>query len=213
MNWAEQRRAMVDRQLRKRGIRDERVLAAMGEIPREEFIAEANRPSAYEDAPIDIGYGGSISQPYMTALMVESLDLRGDESILDVGSGSGYHAAVLAALSAHVITIEIVPELAEFCRDNLKRANLLKKVEVILGDGSAGYPPGMPYDAISVAAGAPDAPPALLVQLADPGRLVIPLGSMADQELHVIEKRGGKLHRSVRSGCRFVPLRGEQGWR
>ncbi len=205
MNW-------VDRQLRKRGIRDERVIAAMTSIAREQFVPEAHRRSAYDDSPIDLGYGGTISQPYMTALMAECLELKGFEKVLDVGSGSGYHAAVLAALSARVISIEIVPELLEQARSNLARAGLLHKVELVLGDGSGGYPQEMPYDAISVAAGAPEAPQPLLDQLADPGRMVIPIGSRTDQDLHVIEKRAGQLSRSIRSSCRFVPLRGEGGW-
>jgi protein-L-isoaspartate(D-aspartate) O-methyltransferase len=209
----EQRRAMVDQQLRKRGIRDERILEAMSGLPREEFVSEAHRYLAYDDAPVDIGYGQTISQPYMTALMVESLQLEGYERVLDVGSGSGYHAAVLATLAARVVSIEIVPELAEQARRNLDRVGLLPKVEVVCGDGSQGFPPEAPYDAISVAAGAPEVPQSLLDQLADPGRLVIPVGSLSDQELHVIDKVEGRFRRSIRSGCRFVPLRGVQGWR
>jgi protein-L-isoaspartate(D-aspartate) O-methyltransferase len=204
---------MVETQLRERGIRDPRVLDAMARIPREEFVSEDHRPQAYEDAPVDIGYGQTISQPYMTALMVESLQLQGYERVLDVGSGSGYHAAVLAALSARVVSIEIVPELAEQARFNLGKIGLLHKVEVVCGDGSEGFPPEAPYDAISVAAGAPEVPQSLLDQLADPGCLVIPVGSLAEQDLHVVEKNEGRFRRSIRSGCRFVPLRGAQGWR
>ena len=203
---------MVDRQLRKRGIRDERVLDAMASIPREEFVPEAFRHAAYEDAPIDIGFGQTISQPYMTALMVEALELRGYEKVLEVGTGSGYHAAVLAILSAGVISIEIIPELVEEARSSLRQVGLQHKVRVIEADGSAGFESEAPYDAISVAAGAPEVPQALLAQLADPGRLVIPVGTLADQDLHVIDKAGGRFRRSVESGCRFVPLRGEQGW-
>jgi protein-L-isoaspartate(D-aspartate) O-methyltransferase len=213
VQWADQRRTMVDRQLRKRGIRDERVLHSMGSIPREEFVPEDLRHAAYEDAPVDIGFGQTISQPYMTALMVEALELQGYEKVLEIGAGSGYHAAVLAALSAGVISIEIIPELVEESRSNLRRVGLQHKVRVIRGDGSSGFEPEAPYDAISVAAGAPEVPHSLLEQLADPGRLVIPVGSMADQDLHVIDKSEGRFRLSVQSGCRFVPLRGEQGWR
>jgi protein-L-isoaspartate(D-aspartate) O-methyltransferase len=204
---------MVEGHLRKRGIRDERVLDAMLTIPREEFVPEHLRYASYEDAPVDIGFGQTISQPYMTALMVEALELRGYEKVLEVGTGSGYHAAVLAMLSAAVISIEIIPDLVEQSIANLRRAGLQHKVRVVRGDGSSGFPPGAPYDAISVAAGAPDVPQALLEQLADPGRLVIPIGSLSDQDLHVIEKSEGRFRRRVQSGCRFVPLRGEQGWR
>ena len=212
MYWIDQRQHMVDRQLRKRGIRDERVLHAMQSIPREEFVPETLRHAAYDDAPIDIGFGQTISQPYMTALMVEALDLQGYEKVLEVGTGSGYHAAVLALLSAGVISIEIIPELVAQSLENLHRAGLQHKVRVVRGDGSWGFEAEAPYDAISVAAGAPEVPEALLDQLADPGRLVIPIGSLADQDLHVIDKSEGRFRRSVQSGCRFVPLRGEQGW-
>src|SRR5687768_10836433 len=132
---------MVDRQLRKRGIRDERVLHAMGSIPREEFVPEGLRHAAYEDAPVDIGFGQTISQPYMTALMVEALELQDYEKVLEIGTGSGYHAAVLAALSAGVISIEIIPELVEESRSNLRRVGLKHKVQVIRGDGSSGFEP------------------------------------------------------------------------
>jgi protein-L-isoaspartate(D-aspartate) O-methyltransferase len=204
---------MVDGQLRKRGIRDERVLDAMGSIPREEFVPEHLRYAAYEDAPVDIGFGQTISQPYMTAVMAEALELQGHEKVLEIGTGSGYHAAVLALLSASVISIEIIPDLVEQSIANLRRVGLQHKVRVVRGDGSWGFDPEAPYDAISVAAGAPEVPQSLFDQLADPGRLVIPIGSLSDQDLHVIEKSEGRFRRSVQSGCRFVPLRGDQGWR
>jgi protein-L-isoaspartate(D-aspartate) O-methyltransferase len=204
---------MVDRQLRKRGIRDERVLEAMRNIPREEFVPEHVRYATYEDAPVDIGFGQTISQPYMTALMVEALGLQGYEKVLEVGTGSGYHAGVLAMLSAGVISLEIIPDLVEQAIANLRRVGLHHKVRVVRADGSWGFEPEAPYDAISVAAGAPDIPQSLLEQLADPGRLVIPIGSLSDQDLHIIEKSEGRFRRHVQPGCRFVPLRGEQGWR
>jgi protein-L-isoaspartate(D-aspartate) O-methyltransferase len=185
----------------------------MSSTPREEFVPVHLRHAAYEDAPVDIGFGQTISQPYMTALMVEALELQGYEKVLEVGTGSGYHAAVLAALSGGVISIEIIPELVEQSIANLRRVGLQCKVRVVRGDGSWGFEPEAPYDAISVAAGAPEVPQSLLAQLADPGRLVIPIGTLADQDLHVIDKSGGRFRLSVQSGCRFVPLRGEQGWR
>ena len=203
---------MVERQLHQRGIHDPRVLTAMNEIPREEFVPEEERQTAYRDDPIQIGYGQTISQPYMTALMAQELELTGREHVLEVGAGSGYAAAVLGALAEYVVTLEIVPELAQLARENLRTAARDRNVEVVAGDGSQGYAPGAPYDAISVAAGAPDIPPALLEQLRDGGRLVIPVGSWVDQDLRVIVKHGSRLDSRVATGCRFVPLRGGEGW-
>lgn len=210
---AEQRAWMVDRQLKRRGIRDQRVLDAMERIPRELFVPELYRDRAYEDAPIGIGFDQTISQPYMTALMCEVLMLSGNERVLDVGTGSGYHAAVLGELAAKVYSIELIPELAEQARVNLHAAGLSGRVEVITGDGSKGYSPAAPYDAICVAAGAPEVPRSLLDQLADPGRLVIPVGSYSDQDLEVVTKQHGQIGKRVATMCRFVPLRGTEGWR
>ena len=203
---------MVETQLRRRGIRDERVLTAMDEIPREQFIPVEARVSAYQDAPIPIGFGQTISQPYMTALMAEVLELTGLETVLEIGAGSGYAAAVLGALAARVVAIEIVPALADVARDNLRRSGCGHNVSVICGDGSLGHLEMAPYDAISVAAGAPDIPPALLDQLREPGRLVIPVGERDDQELRVISRREGRIDCRVATLCRFVPLRGGEGW-
>jgi len=211
-DWAGERSSMVDHQLRHRGIRDPRVLAAMGRIPREEFVPPESRLQSYQDEPVSIGYGQTISQPYMTALMAELLELHGDETVLDVGAGSGYHAAVLGALAAQVVSVEIVPELAALAAANLARAGLGGNVTVICADGSHGYPERAPYDAISVAAGAPEVPSALVDQLRDPGRLVIPVGPLIDQELLVVEKRHGRVDTHVAAYCRFVPLRGGGGW-
>lgn len=211
-DWPVERRQMVERQLRGRGIRDERVLRAALEIPREEFVPVESRVLSYRDDPVNIGFGQTISQPYMTALMAECLELRGDETVLDVGAGSGYSAALLGALAAKVIAIELIPALAALARKNLERTGCGGNIVVIAGDGSLGYPEFAPYDAISVAAGAPCVPPALIEQLRDPGRLVIPVGPMADQELRVVTKRAGKIESRVVTLCRFVPLRGLQGW-
>jgi protein-L-isoaspartate(D-aspartate) O-methyltransferase len=208
-----QREAMIARQLRARGIHDERLLDAVRRIPREEFVLADWRDQAYRDEPAPIGFGQTISQPYMAAVMVQSLGLTGDETVLDVGSGSGYHAALLGAMAGRVISIERIPQLAELARRNLERAGLAGNVMVVVGDGSQGYLPGAPYDAISVAAGAPDVPAALFEQLADPGRLVIPVGSYEDQELRLIEKHGGAIRSRLVTLCRFVPLLGEQAWR
>lgn len=212
MAWEIQRRQMVERQLYARGIRDPRVLEAMGRIPREEFIPAQHRYLSYADEPVPIGFGQTISQPYMTALMVECLQLRGGEKVLEVGAGSGYHAAVLGALAAQVIAVEIIPELAAMARANLDKTGLGGNVQIVCADGSLGWPPSAPYDAISVAAAAADVPPALLEQLKDPGLLVIPVGGSWEQELRVYSKREGKLFSRTVTYCRFVPLRGKEGW-
>ena len=211
-DWEAQRLQMVEQQLRRRGIRDERVLEAMSKIPREQFVPEKVRPWAYADEPLSIGYGQTVSQPYMTALMAQALELKGTEKVLEVGTGCGYAAAVLAHLAAKVVTIEIVRELADMARRNLEAVGLADKVMVVTGDGSRGYPDMAPYDAISVAAAAPNIPPALVDQLNDPGRLVIPVGSLSEQELVVLTKSGGKTKTRVAALCRFVPLRGGEGW-
>jgi len=207
MDYALQRRMMVQGQLRPRGIRDERVLEAMLAIPREEFVPEDSREEAYADAPLAIGHGQTISQPYMTALMVQCLELTGQETVLEVGAGSGYHAAVLGALAARVIAVELIPELAQMACGNLQRTGRDANITLITGDGSLGYPECAPFDAISVAAAAADVPPRLLEQLKDPGRMVIPVGSWWDQELRVISRAGGEVLSYVAAYCRFVPLR------
>jgi protein-L-isoaspartate(D-aspartate) O-methyltransferase len=211
-DWFSERHRMVETQLRRRGIRDERVLAAMLDIPREEFVPPESRLFAYQDGPIPIGEGQTISQPYMTALMAESLALEGTENVLEVGAGCGYAAAVLGALAARVTTVELLPGLARNARDNLHRTTHDFNIAVVTGDGSLGYRTGAPYDAISVAAGAPEIPAALVEQLRDPGILVIPVGGMDDQELRILTLRGGQSGSRVSTRCRFVPLRGNEGW-
>ena len=203
---------MVEKHLRARGIRNERVLETMLRIPREEFVPEQYRHNAYADTPLPIGHCQTITQPYMTALMVQLLGLSGTEKVLEVGTGSGYHAAVLGALAGQVISIERIPELAAIARENLRRNGLDANVTVMCGDGSAGVADESPFDAISVAAGSPEMPPALLAQLGDPGVLVIPVGGRLDQDLHVIRRDNGRITRRVASGCRFVPLVGRAGW-
>jgi len=212
-DWAAERRRMVESQLRKRGIRDQRVLSAMLEIPREQFVPPEERVLAYIDGPVGIGYGQTISQPYMVALMAELLELSGTETVLEVGAGCGYSAAVLGALAARVVTVELIPGLAEFARENLRRTGRDGNITVVEGDGSMGYPALAPYNAISVAAGAPEVPASLVEQLADPGVLVIPVGSRGDQDLLVVRKEQGQTDSRVRGQCRFVPLRGGEGWR
>jgi len=211
-NWPGERLRMVAKQLCRRGINDARVLQAMSEIPREEFVPLEWRVAAYGDAPVTIGYGQTISQPYMTALMAAELELDGTETVLEVGAGCGYAAAVLGALARRVVSLEIIPELADMARQNLRRTGRDGNIEVIAADGSRGYAPLAPYHAISVPAGAPEVPPALLEQLRDPGRLVIPIGEFEDQELRVVCRQGGHIDYRVATLCRFVPLRGGEGW-
>ena len=212
-DWTSERKRMVDEQLRRRGITDERVLAAMLEIPRQEFVPIELRVISYRDEPIAIGFGQTISQPYMTALMAQSLELKGNEAILDVGAGSGYAAALLGALGARVIAIELIDGLALLAARNLHRTGRAANVQVVAGDGSVGYPEFAPYDAISVGAAAPDVPAKLIDQLRDSGRLVIPVGTRLDQSLMIVTKKDGAPNSRVATQCRFVPLRGAEGWR
>jgi protein-L-isoaspartate(D-aspartate) O-methyltransferase len=212
-DWDSERTRMVDGQLRRRGITDARVLAAMLAIPREEFVPVETRVLSYRDEPASIGFGQTISQPYMSALMAQCLELKGTEVVLDVGSGSGYAAALLGALSARVVSIELIEGLTKLARRNLERTGWGRNVAVVAGDGSVGLLDFAPYDAISVGAAAPDVPDALLEQLRDPGRLVIPVGTRRDQSLMIVTKRGGVIESRVATQCRFVPLRGNEGWR
>ena len=204
---------MVEEQLRGRGIRDERVLGAMSVVPRHEYVPAGRWEEAYEDHPISIGQGQTISQPYMVAAMTEALELKGTERVLEVGSGSGYQAAVLALLAAHVYTIERDPELFRLAQERLTRLGLGGSITLLLGDGSQGYPPAAPYDAILVAAAAPQVPGCYLEQLLEGGRLVIPVGSLETQELRKIRKCDGNAVSRVLGHCRFVPLTGSQGWK
>src|SRR3954471_9447166 len=203
---------MVEWQLRRRGIGDERVLAAMGRVPRELFLPLELRESAYADAALPIGGEQTISQPYMVALICEQLALNGGERVLDVGTGSGYQAAVLAELAAEVHTVERLPELAERARAALEAGGYSDRVVAHVGDGTLGDPEHAPFAAIAVAAAAPDVPSTLYEQLEPNGRLVLPVGNRHDQllELVVREADGPKVTRSV--PCRFVPLVGREGF-
>ena len=206
-----ERTRMVDEQLRGRDIGDQRVLEAMERVPRELFVPDDLRTRAFDDAALPIGAGQTISQPYMVARIVEELGLDGDERVLDVGTGSGYQAAVLAELAGEVHTIERIPELAERARRNLAAAGY-GRVTVHVGDGSRGLPEHAPYDTIAVAAAAPGFPQALYDQLRAGGRLVVPVGGRHGQRLEVIVRspEGPAVLRSV--PCRFVPLLGEEGF-
>jgi protein-L-isoaspartate(D-aspartate) O-methyltransferase len=208
---ADVRARMVDTQLRGRDIVDERVLEAMERVPRELFVPEDERKRAYDDAALPIGYGQTISQPYMVARICEVLALKGDERVLDVGAGSGYQAAVLAELAGEVFTIERIPELAEQAKHNLEAAGH-PEVQVEVGDGGLGLPEHAPFDAIAVAAAAPGLPQRLYEQLETRGRLAVPVGGRGGQRLELIIRspEGPAVVRSV--PCRFVPLVGEGGF-
>ena len=205
------RHLMVTQQLRARDIRDDRVLEAMRAVPRERFVPAALRARAYEDAALPIGAGQTISQPYMVAAICQALSLHGAEVVLDVGTGSGYQAAVLAELADEVHTIERVPELADEARRALAEAGY-DRVQVHVGDGTLGVPDEAPFDAIAVAAAAPAIPESLYEQLAPFGRLVLPVGSRRGQELQLVVRspEGPATIRSV--PCRFVPLLGAEGF-
>jgi protein-L-isoaspartate(D-aspartate) O-methyltransferase len=207
-----ERMRMVERQLRRRDVVDERVLAAMERVPRELFVPEELRDRAYDDAALPIGYGQTISQPYMVARICEALSLHGHERVLDVGTGSGYQAAVLAELAAEVHTIERIPELAEIAHANLDAAGYGERVHTHVGDGTLGLPEHAPFAAIAVAAAAPDLPETLYEQLEIRGRLVVPVGGRRGQQLQLIVRspEGPAVVRSV--PCRFVPLVGEEGF-
>jgi protein-L-isoaspartate(D-aspartate) O-methyltransferase len=197
--------------LQHRGIEDARVLAAIARVPRELFVPPEGRRRAYDDRALPIGHGQTISQPFMVAVICSALALDGTERVLDVGTGSGYQAAVLAELAAEVVTIERVPELAERARETLAAAGYAE-VDVRVGDGTLGVPERAPYQGIAVAAAAPGIPAALYAQLASGGRLVLPIGSRRDQMLEtVVRGPGGPVVRSS-VPCRFVPLLGVEGF-
>jgi protein-L-isoaspartate(D-aspartate) O-methyltransferase len=206
------RRGMVKRQLAARGIRDERVLAAMLKVPREAFVPVALRDFAYDDTPLPIGHGQTISQPFVVALMAQALALRADDSVLEIGTGSGYGAAVLAELAAYVDTIERHAPLAAIARERLRQQGY-PAVAVHTGDGTLGWPAGAPYDAIVATACGPVVPPAWRAQLAVGGRLVMPVSDGSLQHLIRIVRRGECAYdEEDLGGVAFVPLIGEQGW-
>jgi protein-L-isoaspartate(D-aspartate) O-methyltransferase len=211
LSFARARAEMVERQLRRRGIRDDRVLEAMARVPRELFLPHEVSDYAYADGALPIGHGQTMSQPFVVAMICELLDLTGDERVLDVGTGSGYQAAVLAELARDVVTVERVPELAERARASLQEAGYTG-VAVLVGDGSLGAPEHAPFDAIAVAAAAPKVPEALFAQLVEGGRLVLPRGPRWGQELvQVVSTAEGPAERTS-IPCRFVPLVGDEGF-
>jgi len=202
---------MVERQLRARGIEDERVLAAMAEVPREEFVPEELRDRAYADSALPIGEEQTISQPWIVAAICESLELRGPELVLEIGTGSGYSAAVLARLASHVVTVERREALSARAGRTLDSLGI-RNVELLVADGSLGAPERGPFDAIAVHATAPTPPPALLAQLAEGGRLVIPLDAGDADVLTLMTRRGERTENEPLVPCRFVPLIGAEGF-
>ena len=196
---------MVDSQLRHRGIVDERVLAAMERVPRHEFAPERYRDQAYEDHPLPIGEGQTISQPYIVALMLEALELSPTDKVLEIGTGSGYVTALLTELVARVISIERHASLAESASAQLERLGY-SNVKWVTGDGTRGFPEAAPYDAIIVSAAAPELPPDLIAQLGEGGRMIIPVGSEDSQQLRLIHVENGQPRIEYRELCRFVPL-------
>jgi len=208
---AEERLRMVEYQIAARGIRDQRVLSAMKEVPRHLFVPSPYDKSAYEDCPLPIGNGQTISQPYIVALMTELLSLKPEDRVLEIGTGCGYQAAVLAALVQQVTTMERIPDVARLARANLAVVSS-KNVEVIVGDGTLGYPEKAPYEGIIITAATPSVPQPLIEQLAERGRLVAPVGGRDIQELIRLRKKDGSITEDYHGGVRFVPLIGECGW-
>lgn len=209
--YTQMRMAMVEHQIAARGVRDPRVLDAMRRVPRHLFVPPGYERAAYEDTPLPIGQGQTISQPYIVALMTALLEPGPEDRILEIGAGSGYQAAVLGALAGRVVTVERLPEVAAMARRNLERAGI-DNVEVFVGDGTRGWPEAAPYAGIVITAAGPEVPAPLLAQLADGGRLVAPIGGREIQELVRIVRRGDRYGRESAGPVRFVPLLGEHGW-
>jgi protein-L-isoaspartate(D-aspartate) O-methyltransferase len=210
--WQQERTEMVEEQLKARGISDPKVLAAMETVPRELFIPEEYRGSAYKDGPLPIGDGQTISQPYMVALMTQCLALNGTERVLEIGTGSGYQMAVLLEIAPRVYSIERLPGLAQQARENLKSRGQ-GTLHIRVGDGTCGWPDEAPFDGIIVTAGAQEIPTALREQLADGGRLVIPVGPRYSQILYRVTRRGNQFSEEEFTTCVFVPLIGRYGWK
>ena len=203
--FSSQRLRMVEEQLRARGIRDERVLSAMSRVPRHQFSLQRYRDQAYEDHPLPIGEGQTISQPYIVALMLEAVSLKPTDRVLEIGTGSGYVTALLAEMAAEVFSVERHAALASEARELLVRLGYTN-VRVVVGDGSLGFPEAAPYDAIVVSAAAGEVPRALIAQLAEGGRMIIPVGPEDSQQLQLIQMQDGQPRTTLRELCRFVPL-------
>jgi len=211
-DFAQARQEMVETQIRRRHITDSRVLGCLERVPRHEFVPAEFRDRAYEDAPLPIGEGQTISQPYIVAAMTAALRLQGHERVLEIGTGLGYQAAVLACLAREVFTVEFRAALATEAAERLARLGY-KSAHVHCGDGTLGLPEFAPYDAILVAAAAPSVPAPLLTQLAEGGRMVVPVGDVENQDLQLIERANGTFRTIMLEPCRFVPLLGAHGWK
>jgi protein-L-isoaspartate(D-aspartate) O-methyltransferase len=207
-DFAAERQRMVQQQLMVRGITDARVLAAMAKVPREEFVPPESRTASYEDGPLPIGRGQTISQPYIVAFMTEQLQPKPNDRVLEIGTGSGYQAAILAGLVKDVYTIEIIDALAKDAEATLQRLGY-KNVHVKVGDGYRGWPEHAPFDAITVTCAPDHVPQPLIDQLKEGGRMIIPVGGFGDQELYLLEKKNGQLQRRAVLPVRFVPMAGE----
>jgi protein-L-isoaspartate(D-aspartate) O-methyltransferase len=210
-DWGPVRDRMVETQLVPRGIGDRRVLDAMRTVPRHRFVGPGMEASAYGDHALPIGHGQTISQPYMVAVMTQELELSGSERVLEIGTGSGYQTAILAALAERVFSIERVAALAESARRVIEEFGITNVV-IRVGDGTIGWAEFAPYDRILVTAGAPNVPKSLMEQLADPGIMVVPVGLRGFQDLKIVTKERGKTHTRSGGGCVFVPLLGKEGW-
>ena len=210
--FAAERFSMVESQLRQRGIRDERLLAAMSKVPRHEFVSRQNWNEAYADHPVPIAEKQTTSQPYMIAAMVQAAQIKPGDRVLEIGAGSGYQTALLAELASQVFAVERYPSLAETAQKTLERLGY-RNAKIVTGDGSLGLPEAAPYDAIIVSAAAPRIPQALMDQLAVGGRLLIPVGEADQQVLQLVQRNAdGSTTARTLEGCRFVPLIGEQGF-
>jgi protein-L-isoaspartate(D-aspartate) O-methyltransferase len=210
--WQQERILMVEQQLKARGIEDKAVLSTMEKVPRELFVPHEYRNSAYKDGPLPISEGQTISQPYMVALMTQCLQLQGHEKVLEIGTGSGYQMAVLLSITPHVYSIERLPALAQYAIDNLRSLGY-ENLHIKVGDGSCGWLEESPFDGIIVTAGATDIPSVLKEQLADGGRLVIPVGPRYSQNLFRVTRSGGEFITEDFTACVFVPLIGKYGWK
>ena len=210
--WESARERMVATQIAARGVGDEQVLAAMRRVPRHLFVPAEVRGSAYSDYPLPIGHGQTISQPYIVAMMTSLLQIQPDDRLLEIGSGSGYQAAVLGILAREVISIERIPEVAQLAKKNLADAGITN-VTVVIGDGTLGFPGGAPYNGVLITAATPSIPSPLVEQLAEGGRIVAPVGSRDLQELVRLTRKGHDLTRESFGGVVFVPLLGEYGWK
>jgi protein-L-isoaspartate(D-aspartate) O-methyltransferase len=211
-DFKKERLAMVEEQLRRRGIHDQRLLAVMANIPRHSFVSSDYQLAAYEDRPLPIGEGQTISQPYMVAVMTQSLELKGDERVLEIGTGSGYQTAILVELAKTIFTIERIQELLLRAQKILQELGY-ENIFFLTGDGTKGWPEKAPFDGIIVTAGAPEIPQTLTSQLAEGGRLVIPVGPRYTQTLYKVTRKRNQFTEEDLTGCVFVPLVGDFGWK